>query len=151
MHFSSLLGLFSSDLAIDLGTANTLDTIPQPLLDRVEVLQVSGYSDDEKLQMSAGLHADFLRHVFVFDIDLFQADFQFAAFVLHGVVGIGAKIHDHLMNLGGISHYRGTVLIDVMHNFGRRRNRCAQQFERFLDNLLNLDGFALLAALPAER
>ena len=24
MHFSSLLGLFSSDLAIDLGTANTL-------------------------------------------------------------------------------------------------------------------------------
>lgn len=57
-----------------------------------------------QLEIGSGLQDRDQSGFFDSHIDLGQGDFQHPAFLAHGVAGIDAQIHEHLMNLGRVGH-----------------------------------------------
>jgi hypothetical protein len=47
------------------------------------------------------------------------------------LIGIGAQIHDDLMDLGGIAHNRTAIVLYFMNDLNRGWNRCPQKLESF--------------------
>ena len=100
--------------------------------------------------MLAGLHSDSFDRFLVADIHFGQNDFQLAACVLHGLIGVGAQIHDDLMDLGGITHNGTAIVLYFMNDLYGGWNRCPQKLESFCYDILYLYRLAFLIALTAE-
>src|SRR6516164_8442393 len=67
---------FDLSQVLFIATANTLDTIPGPLRDRMEVLTLSGYTDEEKIGIANGylIPKQLLAHGLVADELSFEAE-----------------------------------------------------------------------------
>lgn len=57
-----------------IATANTLSTISKPLLDRIEVIELSGYTVEEKIEIAMRHIIPRLRHKNVIDENVFRID-----------------------------------------------------------------------------
>ena len=67
-------------------TANTLDTIPPPLRDRMEIIQLAGYTEEEKLQIAK-------RYLVPRQVDRSGLKKSQIAFTDAGLKAIIARVH----------------------------------------------------------
>ena len=84
-------------------------------------------------------------------VDGIQLHRQHTANLLHSVSGVGAEVHEHLMQLIGISVHRRTGLVNPATNLDRGRHESTQALQRFLDQRRQVHGMPAAFAAPAER
>ena len=80
----------------------------------------------------------------------FKAYLQCTSGVHHSMVGISGKIHDHLVNLGGICHYRSAAWIKILYNLNIGWKRSFYKVHYFNNYLMHLKWLFIHFNLPAE-
>ena len=90
----------------------------------------------------------YVKSVFI-NLDIRQLDCQYAPFFPHGISGIGAKIHQKLMNMSCIRHHQRIALDFLAYGDGRRQ-RGPQKFNHLFSDELHLYRFAFPLGLTTE-
>ena len=79
-----------------------------------------------------------------------QAHLQDASLFAHGMAGIGADVHDDLMDLGRVGHDIPNLRRYVLSDLYAGRQGCPEQFEGLFENRGNLSRRNRLLSLSAE-
>ena len=67
--------------------------------------------------MRAILHSDILHHVIKSDLDLSHFNREGSSCIGHCLIGIGAEVHDDLVDLSRITLDRPALFIQIAMNF----------------------------------
>lgn len=113
-------------------TANSIDTIPRPLLDRMEVIEVSGYTEDEKLNIAK-------RHLLPKQIEE------------HGLAPKSVKLSDKMMRALIQGYTREAGVRRLQRTIGKVvRKSAVQMIDESLENV-TITQDKLTAFLGAPR
>ncbi len=92
-------------------TANTLSTIPRPLLDRMEVISLSGYTETEKIQIAKG----YLIPRQILENSLFKKEIRFSVASLRKIINEytrEAGVRNLERQIGSVCRKVGTLIAE---------------------------------------
>ena len=92
-------------------TANTLSTIPRPLLDRMEVISLSGYTEQEKIQIAKG----YLIPRQILENSLFKKEIRFTVASLRKIINEytrEAGVRNLERRIGSVCRKVGTLIAE---------------------------------------
>ena len=75
---------------------------------------------------------------------------QYAPILTHGMCCIGAKVHQHLMDLRGVSLNSSQILFYILPDLNSGRQGGPQHFQTLFDDGLDIQRLPLLLALATE-
>ncbi len=116
-------------------TANTLSTIPRPLLDRMEVIFLSGYTEQEKIQIAKG----YLIPRQVLENSLFKKEVRFTVASLRKIINQytrEAGVRSLERQIGSVCRKIGTLIAEGKQHSPKVT---PEAVEEYLDHPIYLD------------
>jgi ATP-dependent Lon protease len=116
-------------------TANTLSTIPRPLLDRMEVIPLSGYTEQEKIQIAKG----YLIPRQILENSLFKKEVRFTVASLRKIINEytrEAGVRNLEREIGSVCRKIGTLIAEGKAYSAKIT---PEAVEEYLDNPIYLD------------